>query len=261
MKRARSKPNFPFDVLGKDGVAAGRELSVAKCPAQLHDDLIGFLRANSDCEVELVPKTPGPYLSFPVIDESSRTEMAKRMSALRIPAKDVDYALCGLCEPICVAQVKQFLETGTGADLSQWAKLPPVAQLEAALAPCEAAGIGLAPCHLGKGKAADAFIKLWSSIEGTKTLADFKHVSKIEQLLVGHPEFFGVELLKAEQHFAVPFYVVNYLQDEMRHELHVVGAVLREGRKLTIIDPNGVCPEDFGEPNAIMLALPWKKRK
>lgn len=253
-KRARSKKSFPFDVLGENGVANTRKLALARTPGSVHDNLLQFLQNSIGCSASLKPQTEGPYLSFPMIDDTTKADMRKRHAALGLTCTDVDFALCGLCEPICVAQCQAFLETGS-CQLA-WDDFSPLEQLAASLAPCEEAGIGLAPCHLPPAKAWDASVRLWSTLKA-KTVADFQ-ITRLEQLLLGHRDFIGIQVMQQAKTECVvlPFFVVNYLQDEMRHELHVIGAVLKD-EKLAIIDPNGVCPENFGEPNALMLSLPW----
>ncbi len=263
MKRSRSKDdNFPFPFLGKNKLKPKRKFCPVIRPSDLHSNLVQFLSGLLSCDVTLEPSSSGPYLSFPEINDSTREAMRSRLSITDNDV-DIDYYLCGLCEPICVEQCQAVVH-GKSASLADWAVLSPMQQLEAAMASVDRADIGgLAPWMLPEEHSWNASVKLWTSLQGCKTLKDVcKDLTslKLENLLVGHSNFLGAELLKQQDvPLVIPIYVVNYLQDEMRHELHVLGAILSSVGALTIVDPNGVVPEHFGEPNAVMIELPWKK--
>lgn len=264
MKRARDTSSFPFDVLGKDGKEPGHALSTVRSPKDLHQNLVSFLRSELGCCVSVEPSTSGPYLNYPVIDSSTRAEMKSLLGKKRVAKKTLDYYLCGLCEPICVAQVAAVLD-GRDATLADWAAESPVGQLKSALSWAEKAGFQLAPWMLGEEEEGwAASLRMWSALP-CRTIASVCDVTavRIEQLMLGHPACIALTLLRdalsEDSAFAIPLFVVNYLLDERRHELHVVAALVRN-RALVIIDPNGVVPEDFGEPNAVMLELPWNEK-
>jgi len=119
MKRARDKEgSFPFDVLGESGKDAGRALSASN--KGIHTNLLSFLNSELGCSARVEPTSGGPYLNFPVIDSSTRAFMKSLLGLKRATNKVLDYHLCGLCEPICVAQVAALLDGRDDAALSDW---------------------------------------------------------------------------------------------------------------------------------------------
>ena len=167
--------------------------------------------------------------------------------------------------------------------MGKLAKMTACDQLRQFWNPVISANLAALPwCFKNEKKQIQMSLKLWTNpayFEGFLTLSDlveseaFDSISA-KSLTIGHPDFIGFDLirnsrseLKMNQKAILPFYVVNYLQDEERHELHILGIVIfaeiefAEIRKdsILIVDPNGVCPEDFGEPNAVMFRLPWMR--
>ena len=142
--------------------------------------------------------------------------------------------------------------------------MTPVQQLEFIWQP-------IAEAKLDWQKKGGSRLDMWTSPLLERHCKTLRHLNETElaagALLIGHEQFRGFELLGEAaslcdgSFFVMPWYLVNYCQDEQRHELHVVGAVLRPDKSLLIVDPNGVVPEDFGVPNVVMVRLPWTVAK
>ncbi len=168
--------------------------------------------------------------------------------------------MAGLCEPICVLQCAELCKGAEGdATLSFLGKMKPGEQLEFIWEAISKAGLNW------QSKEKDSRFPMWNSGVLAKCCKTLRHVNEheptVEKLLIGHSNFEGTRYLKLamslDGYFVMPLYLVNYCLDEKRHELHVIGAVLTPEKKLLIVDPNGVVPEDFGEPNVVMVSLPW----
>ena len=120
--------------------------------------------------------------------------------------------------------------------------------------------------------------QLWTSpllSDHCLTLAQLMSPEELRALpsravLLGSPDFRGFEWIPqaramlaqpgtAQRSFVMPAMACNYLQDQGRYELHMLAAVVRPTGPVVLVDPNGVPPADFGEPNALLLQLPWKR--
>jgi hypothetical protein len=159
-------------------------------------------------------------------------------------------------------QCAEACKEGGDPALSFLKDMAPVQQLEYIWQP-----IGEAKLDW-QAKGGGSRLDMWTSPLLERHCKTLRHLNVSElgigALLIGHENFRGFELLEEAKKtfdgfFVMPWYLVNYCLDEQRHELHVVGGVLRPDKSLLIVDPNGIVPEDFGVPNVVMVRLPWTK--
>ncbi len=158
-------------------------------------------------------------------------------------------------------QCAEACKEGGDPALSLLKSMTPVQQLEYIW---QAIGEG----KLDWQKKGGSRLNMWTSPLLERHCKTLRHLNVSElapgALLIGHEQFRGFDLLEeatktCDGFFVMPWYLVNFCQDEQRHELHVVGAVLRPDKALVIVDPNGVVPAGFGVPNVVMVRLPWSK--
>lgn len=260
-------------VRGKDGVPPYYELAVTKSPSELHRNLMDWMRSNvpQTVAITLTDSGPGPYLEYPRETSESQHQMQEILTEAGLGDLDAPEVMRGLCETVAVFQSVQICgRVEHQIMMDELESLTPTEQLRRLWEPVVKAGIGAVPWCLGEGAHAAA-LKMWTSpfLAPFKTLADFCDITTVQHqaLLLGHSDFIGFDLIQkafameSDMPAVFPFYLVNYLLDEMRHEEHVIGIACLPGKKLVVVDPNGVCPDDFGEPNAVMVKLPWKTAK
>lgn len=226
MKRAKVAPvDDPLQLLdASQPTPSVHALHVVKDPSRLHSNVVAFVKkVFGSAAVELVPREPGLYLSFPEETPDTKAQLASWLPAAS--AQRVDAVLHSLCEPATLVVVESLLlRSETNAELmARLGSLSPVEQLAAVWAPVQAAGLSTVPCELPDpwqhSKA------LWCSnyLPGVATLrhlaADLDALP-LGAILLGH-ESFALPALVARfrelpqyPHAVLPMYVVNFLQDE-----------------------------------------------
>ena len=268
---------FPFDVMAMPTCPCLHELvSPPTAHHSEHSNLLEFFDSSlPGMRVEMEPKVPGPYLSWPYASDTG-TLAAMRMWLDVRSRHDIrtEEALCGLCEPLCFLMCKAAAK-GESTMLDGLALLTGPEQLDKCLAPLRGANIasGIVPWMLEPDfdAAWAASVKLWTSPElqsvGSKTLADVARYFQLpmlreENLIIGHLSFLGFEALThIPGPLIMPVYAVNYLLLEKKYELHVLGAVKSANGLIRLVDVNGCATVDAAPMNAplrlSLLILPW----
>lgn len=269
MKRRLSAPMDPLQLIDKQS-KAHHALHVALTGATLHDDLLAFLHASLGRPVQLSARAPSVYLRYPV-EDSSCTEALRA----RIPGateEQLTRVLHSLCEPAAVLCARSVLR---GEDhealMGRMEGMTSTEQLEAMWEPLRVAGLHTVPCEMeSRDERWNASKRLYSSRFLAGDAGDVLTLSgeaTVENIVVGHAEFRVAQWVDAflregtHRACAFPVYLCNYLQDERLYQLHAAMIVaFRASGLVWLVDPNGQCPDDFGEPNAVFLKLPWTRQ-